>query len=70
MLLKWFDFRIKIKPPILFEIENLEKNLNPENYLYVLNRNCTLFEADNPIFIKTAHFVYNHVIDNGSGEEN
>jgi len=54
----------RIKPPVLFEIENLEKNLNPENYLYVLNRNCTQFEPDNPIFIKTAHFVYNHVNDN------
>jgi len=58
----------RIKPPVLFEIENLEKNLNPENYVYVMNRNCNQFEPDSPIFIRTAHFVYNHVNDNENYE--
>jgi len=48
--------------PQMFELEQLETLLeNPDKYEYVLDRNCSQFEPDHPIYIRTAEFVYEHV---------
>ena len=37
--------------------------LNRFDYLFVLDRTCIQFEPDDPIFIKTTHLTYDHILE-------
>jgi len=52
--------------PAMFEPENLQPLLRPEKYEYILDRNCSQFEPDHPLYIRTAEIVYNHVNENNN----
>jgi len=54
--------------PAMFQHENLQSLLGPNKYEVILDKNCLQFEPDHPLYIQTAHAVYDHVNENNNFE--
>ncbi|KAK6177671.1 hypothetical protein SNE40_015726 [Patella caerulea] len=50
--------------PKMFDDENLERVLNDDKYIYMLDRACVQFEPDNPDFIRVTHKTFEHINKN------